>query len=125
MVNGESFDVLHPGTYKMNPLYGKLAMELTHECPTELLLEIVRTPLNLGITSTRQANRMTIVACNAAMEYDFRINGIDKCKLNEKTQERIIKVAVKLLKKDLPMRAKSLIDLYIITIRQLGIQDML
>lgn len=125
LVNGETFSILHPGTYKKNPLYGKLAMELTHECPTDLLLEIVKTPLSLGHTSTRQSNRMTVVACNAAMEYDFRAHGVKECKLDEKTQERIVKTACKLLKKDLPMRAKSLIDLYIATIRQLGIQDML
>lgn len=101
--------VLHPSQYKNNPLYGKQAMELTAECPDDLLMEIIKTPMGLGHCSTRQANRMTIVACNAAVEKDLR----DRTELiDEELQERIIKTAVKLLKKDLPIRAKAVIQLY-------------
>lgn len=121
VVNGKPYTVLTPTAYKNNPLYGKLAMELTHEATLDQLLEIVRAPLSLGHTSTRQSNKMTIVACNAAMEYDLRAHGVRDCKIDEETQEKIVKTAIKLLKKDLPMRAKSLIDLYVTTIRQLGI----
>lgn len=111
--------VLHPSQYKNNPLYGKQAMELTAECPTEKLKEIIETPMGLGHCSARQANRMTIVACNAALELDYRENGTE-CKIPEDLQERIIKTAVKLLKKDLPIRAKAVIQLYTRTLLATG-----
>lgn len=120
------YSILHPKQYKNNPLYGRNGMELMHECPNEaLLLEMIKTPLYLGHVSSRQANRMTIIACNAGMEYDFRVNGISNCKISEQTQERIVKTGIKLLKKDLPIRPKVIIDLYTRMIVQLGLSDLM
>jgi hypothetical protein len=120
-LEGTVYHILEPEIYSQNPLYGRNAMELTAECPTELLERIIRVPMGLGNVTARRANRMTIVACNAALEYDLRVNTIEAAKLSEQIQERIIKTAVKLLKKDLPMRPKSVIDLYVSTVRAIAI----
>lgn len=104
--------MLHPTIYSRNPLFGKFAMEITHECNEKELLEIALMPMKLGNMSTRQSNRMLIVACNAILELDMRQNGISNANLSEGTQEQIIKSAVKLLKKDLPMRARAVVNLY-------------
>jgi len=109
----DEYKVLHPMIYSNNPLFGRNGMELTEECPTDLLLEIIKAPLDLGEVSTRRRNRVTIIAANAMMEYDYRVNGIASCKLDEDTQEKIIKVAIKILKKDLPMREGAVNRLYL------------
>lgn len=116
-----TFSVLSPDLYSSNPLYGKYGMELIAECPTEFLETVIRTPLSLDQCSVRQGNRMTIIAALACLELDYRTNGISSSVIPEATQEKIIDTAIKLLKKDLPMRGRITQSLLIAAFTALGL----
>jgi len=115
--------VLHPDIYSGNALYGRNAMELVSECEeVESLIILSSAPINLHEdVSVRRSNRVHLVGCLALLEIEYRFD-LDYM-LEDTTHEKIITSAVKVFKKDLPMRARMIKNLYYRAVAELNMDD--
>lgn len=130
----DRWTVLHPDVYTGNVLYGKNAMEIIDECDDVMhLFTMAYAPLDLhDETSVRRSNRVHMVGCLAILRIDdlFRAQeeeegytrDEDDFQLTDDTHEKIIKSAVKIFKKDLPMRARMLKNLYYRAYDEFGLE---